>query len=164
MTEIEAHAPAPAETPFMRLDRRVIGLWRVHGIIRALFLTPLAIGGTLALEVDIRWALPLIALLLLEIWLIPPWRYRHYAYRIGELDVRVRQGWLWRSESVVLHSRIQHVDTHQGPIERSLGLGTVKMYTAGTVGAMLAIPGLAADWAERLRDRLIALSGADDAV
>jgi membrane protein YdbS with pleckstrin-like domain len=65
---------------------------------------------------------------------------------------------------VVLHSRVQHVDTRQGPIERALGLATVVVFTAGTVGAMVAIPGLRPGDADLLRDRLVALSGSGDAV
>jgi membrane protein YdbS with pleckstrin-like domain len=95
---------------------------------------------------------------------VPAAAYRHYAYQVGEVDVRVMHGWLTRTVAVVLHSRIQHVDTRQGPVERAMGLATVVIFTAGSVGAMVAIPGIAQAEAEALRDRLAHLSGAEDAV
>jgi membrane protein YdbS with pleckstrin-like domain len=97
------------------------------------------------------------------VW-VPAAAWRHWAYQVGDVDVRVMHGWWTRSVAVVLHSRIQHVDTRQGPIERAMGLATVVVFTAGSVGAMVAIPGLALADAEALRDRLAHLSGADDAV
>ncbi len=62
------------------------------------------------------------------------------------------------------HARIQHVDTRHGPIDRWLGLASLVVFTAGTRGAILAIPALEAAEAEDLRDRLAALSGSGDAV
>ena len=79
-------------------------------------------------------------------------------------DVLIRQGVFWHTTSLVPHSRIQHVDTLRGPLERWLGLARVVIYTAGTRGARLTIPALAAEEAEALRDRLALLGGRGDAV
>lgn len=158
-------APAPPrEAPVQRLDPRVINLWRVSGAVWTLIWTA-AMGGAAAL---LEWPLALmipIALLGIAwtVW-VPAASYRHYAYQVGDVDVRVMHGWWTRSVAVVLHSRIQHVDTRQGPVERMMGLATVVVFTAGSVGAMVAIPGVAAAEAEALRDLLARLSGADDAV
>ncbi|HEX5871894.1 MAG TPA: PH domain-containing protein, partial [Longimicrobium sp.] len=146
------------------LDPRVINLWRVSGAVWTLIWTA-AMGGAAAL---LEWPLALmipIALLGIAwtVW-VPAASYRHYAYQVGDVDVRVMHGWWTRSVAVVLHSRIQHVDTRQGPVERMMGLATVVVFTAGSVGAMVAIPGVAAAEAEALRDLLARLSGADDAV
>ncbi|NIQ53994.1 MAG: PH domain-containing protein, partial [Gammaproteobacteria bacterium] len=59
-------------------------------------------------------------------------------------------------ESVVPHTRIQHVDVRRGPLDRWLGLARVVVFTAGSRGAMVEVPGLDAGDAEALRDRLIA--------
>jgi membrane protein YdbS with pleckstrin-like domain len=48
-------------------------------------------------------------------------------------------------------------------LERAHGLASLTMHTAGTHDAALVIPGLDADEAVRLRDRLVAVGG-DDAV
>jgi len=64
----------------------------------------------------------------------------------------------------VPYARIQHVDTRHGPLDRWLGLATVVVFTAGHRGAIIAIPALAADEAEEIRDSLAARSGVGDAV
>ena len=50
-------------------------------------------------------------------------------------------------------SRVQHVDTGRGPIERRFGLATVVLYTAAGPSK---IPGLAGEVADRLRDHIFA--------
>jgi membrane protein YdbS with pleckstrin-like domain len=159
--------PSPVQTreaPVQRLDPRVVSLWRMSGAVWSLIWTAV-LGGAAAL---LQWPLALmIPIALLGIaWMVwvPAAAYRHYAYQVGDVDVRVMHGWWTRRVAVVLHSRIQHVDTRQGPIERAMGLATVVIFTAGSVGAMVAIPGVALAQAEALRDLLARLSGAEDAV
>jgi membrane protein YdbS with pleckstrin-like domain len=50
--------------------------------------------------------------------------------------------------------RVQHVDSRKGPLERVLGLGRVVVYTAGSRGADVAIPGLLADRADDVQETL----------
>jgi membrane protein YdbS with pleckstrin-like domain len=56
-------------------------------------------------------------------------------------------------------SRIQHVDTERGPIQRRYGLSTVKFFTAA--GAM-EIPQLSAGRADEVRDQIAALAKVHD--
>ncbi len=146
------------------LDPRVQTLWQVNAALGGLVWMGLACGVLLVLDRSLAWATLLAPVAATYAVAVPARRYRHFTFGVGSVEVRVSQGWLWRVQSVVLHSRIQHVDTRQGPIERMLGLATVVVFTAGSVGAMVAVPGLAADRAEALRDQLVRLSGADDAV
>ena len=59
-----------------------------------------------------------------------------------------------RIRTVVPFGRVQHIDVAQGPIERSFGLATLILHTAGTRGASVPLPGLLFDEAERMRDRI----------
>ncbi|WP_420128332.1 PH domain-containing protein [Longimicrobium sp.] len=165
---VEPFAPVesatPREAPVQRLDPRVINLWRVSSALWALAWTGAVGGAAVLLEWPLLLMVPMAVLgIAWTVW-VPSAAYRHYAYQVGQVDVRVMHGWWTRSVAVVLHSRIQHVDTRQGPVERMMGLATVVVFTAGSVGAMVAIPGIAAGEAEALRDLLARLSGADDAV
>jgi uncharacterized protein len=160
---VEPSPPPPAEGP-RRLDPRVVAVWRLGGVVQTGMWTAGAALALFAFDRSLYWALGLLVAGVLHMLIVPPLRYRHWSYRVGEVDVRVRYGWLWRTVSVVLHSRIQHVDTRQGPLERMLGLATVVMFTAGSVGARVEIPGLPEAEAEALRDRLVSLSGRGDAV
>jgi membrane protein YdbS with pleckstrin-like domain len=156
--------PAPAEAPAEQLDPKVELLWQVNAALGWVVLILLACVLLLVLDQRPTWASLLAPVASTYAMAVPSRRYRHFTFRVSEVDVRVAHGWLWRTESVVLHSRIQHVDTRQGPVERMMGLATVVVFTAGSVGAMVAIPGLAAARAEGLRDQLVRLSGTDDAV
>lgn len=167
LVDVEPPAPPPAlprEAPVQRLDPRVINLWRVSSAVWSAVWTGLMALPWLLWDWPLLLMVPVAALgIAWTVW-VPAEAYRHYAYQVGDVDVRVTHGWWTRSVAVVLHSRIQHVDTRQGPIERAMGLATVVVFTAGSVGAMVAIPGVAQAEAEALRDRLAHLSGAEDAV
>lgn len=150
--------------PLTPLDPRIVRVWRLGSAISTVIMTGLVLGALALLGWSLGWALPVLLLGVAEGVYVPRARYRHFGYHVGEVDVRVARGALWRTLSVVLHSRIQHVDTRQGPLARMFGLASVVVFTAGSVGAMVEIPGLAAADAEALRDRLARLSGSEDAV
>lgn len=150
-----------------RPDPRLIRLWRTE----ALLWTGAASLGIVALTRLLDWGIRAwIAAAILALagaacaTLLPPARVRAWSFEVGENEVRIRRGVLWRTESVVLHSRIQHVDTRRGPLERAFGLASVVLFTAGSVGASISIPGLLPSEAESLRDHLAALSDPDDGV
>jgi membrane protein YdbS with pleckstrin-like domain len=154
----------PQEAPVHRLHPRTVTLWRLTSGLWWLFWTLSMLVPWAVWEWPLWLMAPVAALGIAWTAYVPAAHYRHFTYQVGEVDVRVMHGWLTRHVSVVLHSRIQHVDTRQGPIERALGLAGVVIYTAGSVGAMVGIPGLAEREAEALRDRLAHLSGTDDAL
>lgn len=94
-------------------------------------------------------------------------RYRIWRFALEEDAITLERGVLTRVETAVPYVRVQHIDTHRGPIERLVGLSSVVVYTAGSRGADVTVPGLAPDRARRLRDRLRELAVAaepDDAV
>ncbi len=97
------------------------------------------------------------------VWL----RYRVWAFEVNDEDLYIRRGVLTRVNSVVPYVRVQHVDTQRGPVERAVGLSSVVVYTAGSRGADITIPGLAPERADDLRERLRSLaidSESEDAV
>ena len=59
------------------------------------------------------------------------------------------------------YERIQHVDTHQGPIDQLFGLSRLQIYTASGMGADGVIPGLDRTVAEGIREQLIIVGGDD---
>lgn len=88
---------------------------------------------------------------------------RRMGYAVRERDLFYRRGVVWRSDTAVPFSRVQHVETHHGPLDRRFGLAALKVYTAGATKADLHIPGLPAGDAERLHAFLLARAGeADD--
>lgn len=90
-------------------------------------------------------------------------RYRRWGFEVQADALYLERGVLTRVRTVVPFVRIQHVDTSRGPAERGTGLATCVVYTAGSRGADVAIPGLAADDAEDLQHRLKRLAIASEA-
>lgn len=148
------------------LDPRVITLNRIGGAIVGLVL-----GGLYSLTVLIvffvaEWPLwgrvlfastwiPVAACLL---WLAIQWPaidYRHWRYRIDREGIEIWSGVVWRQAVVIPRSRVQHIDVSQGPIERSYGLATLSIYTAGTQYSRIDLPGLDHGVALTLRDALL---------
>ncbi|MEP6812840.1 MAG: PH domain-containing protein [Actinomycetota bacterium] len=83
-------------------------------------------------------------------------RVRSWGYAEREDDLRVRRGILFFRMSVIPYGRMQFIDVTAGPLERAFGLATVRMHTAAAASDA-RIPGLAADEAARVRDRLAEL-------
>jgi membrane protein YdbS with pleckstrin-like domain len=89
-------------------------------------------------------------------------RVRAWGYAEREDDLFVKRGVLFSRLSVIPYGRMQFVDVTAGPAERLFGLATVRMHTAAAASDA-RIPGLAADEAARVRDRLTELGEAQAA-
>jgi membrane protein YdbS with pleckstrin-like domain len=149
------------------LDPRVVRLWRVQALVWTVgvALSVGAAGWLLDFQYESLAAASVMMLAgLLAALLWPPARYRSWSFTLRDSDVVLRRGVWWRVTSIVPHSRIQHVDTTHGPLERKLGLSSVVMFTAGSVGASMTIPGLPAAEADELRDTLATLARIGEAV
>lgn len=165
------NATEPTQLPLQRLDPRVIRLWRINQAINSAFwLTgALVLGAILAWNQVLPWPLAACLFLLvfaLRIFLFfwyPPKAYAHWGYRLDGSVLEIHFGIWWKTIQWLPLSRLQHVDLHSGPLERTMGLATLTLHTAGTHDAVLFIPGLDAAQAARLRDELVA-KGGDDGV
>ncbi|HET8878144.1 MAG TPA: PH domain-containing protein [Arthrobacter sp.] len=97
------------------------------------------------------------AVLLLALWRLAllPRQVRAIGYAEREDDLLIRRGILFQRTLVVPYGRMQYVDVAAGPVERALGLCTLKLHTAST-GTSAVIPGLPAGEGARLREQLSA--------
>ncbi len=89
-------------------------------------------------------------------------RVASWGYAERNDDLMVRRGVLIRRLSVIPYGRMQFIDVTAGPLERSLGLATLRMHTAAAASDA-RIPGLEAAVAAALRDQLAALGEAQAA-
>jgi uncharacterized protein len=89
-------------------------------------------------------------------------RVAAWGYAERKDDLMVRRGVLVRRLSVIPYGRMQFIDVTAGPLERSLGLATVRMHTAAAASDA-RIPGLESAAASALRDQLAALGEAQAA-
>jgi membrane protein YdbS with pleckstrin-like domain len=162
--------PAAAVPEFQSLDLRVIQLWRIRQLITSAVLLGLGLVGVVSAGVatgEWLWLwVGFAALVALRVGLFfwyPTRAYRSWGYRLDGKVLETREGIWFRSLTLLPLSRLQHVDLHSGPIQRSFGLASLLLHTAGTQHATIVIPGLDAAEAARLRDQLVAVGG-DDAV
>lgn len=72
----------------------------------------------------------------------------HMGYLVREHDLSFRSGVISRSVATVPFARVQHVSIGRGPADRRFGIATLQLRTAG---GQIALPGLAHERAERLK-------------
>jgi uncharacterized protein len=84
-----------------------------------------------------------------------PRQVRAIGYAERDDDLLIRTGIFFQRTMAVPYGRMQYVDIGVGPVERSLGLCTLKLHTASP-GTNARIPGLPAAEGARLREQLAA--------
>lgn len=138
------------------LPARARRLFIVNGLAFALpfALVPAVLAGVFGLAPPWRFALAGALLgAAFGAWLgNKHWKHTHW--RLDEDGFSLRRGRLWRAETRVPASRVQHLDLKRGPLQRRYGLATLVIHTAGTRHSAVSISGLDAADAERLRDQL----------
>jgi len=108
-----------------------------------------AIDGPYGLLTVLGWLLGGLAIAIL-----PSRRAQRWGYRIGEGQLRVAHGWLFRTDTIVPFVRVQHIDVGQGPVERWFGLAHLVVHTSGTHNSTVTLPGLPADLAAAMRETI----------
>jgi uncharacterized protein len=88
-------------------------------------------------------------------WMVQEVSFKYLAYAIRDKDLIFQKGWIIRTFKVCPINRIQNCSVHQGPLERKFNLATLILYTAGSQGADMKIPGLTDDKANRLRQFIL---------
>lgn len=138
--------------------RSLAGLVQVHWGIRvtlgALVVGLVATWGLGRLGFDSQWGGAVVVALVLAglAWVVL--YYRRWTYQIRADAIYLERGVVTHVRTLIPYVRIQHVDTSRSPIERTLGLSTLVVYTAGSRGADVSIPGLRPDQARDLQRRV----------
>lgn len=132
------------------------------GLVVALVSLASVLSGTHRLLIASGWLL-LNGLVSAHAWFWPALSYRYTAWKLDQEGMHIRQGVLWRSETSIPRSRIQHTDVSRGPLQRGFGLATLVIHTAGTQNASIPLSGLSYEHAMAVRDHLIE-GGEDDGV
>ncbi len=83
-------------------------------------------------------------------------------YAIRTRDILYKEGYLWRSLTVIPFNRIQHAEVEQGPIDRLFNLSQIKIYTAGGSSSDLVIPGLRPEESESIKYFVINKTALDE--
>lgn len=155
-----------------QLHPSVKTVWSITIFFRMLMLSlVIIISGYFIISSDIVKSLipigytiiALIIIILIGSIIYPILKYYYWKFEIRQAELYIERGVLTRIKTIAPFSRIQHLDVQQSILERMLGLAKLVIYTAGTRGADIIIPGLPLQYAEALRDQLKNYSP-DDAV
>lgn len=141
------------------LNPRVRLVWSVGALVSATIFGGLAYLADRFLLGIGEWVGPAVGALALALGVVHVvFKYRVWKFEVRDDDLYLERGVLTRVNTVVPFVRVQHVDTQRSPVERAAGLSSVVVYTAGSRGADVTIPGLTPDRADTLQEQLRSLA------
>jgi membrane protein YdbS with pleckstrin-like domain len=102
------------------------------------------------------WIVLASTILILVFWIFavaffPFLSWKNWRYAVDSNEIDLKRGVLIKSRTLIPLSRVQHVDTRQGPLLRWYDLATVTISTAATTHE---IPALDVVIADRVRDQI----------
>lgn len=154
---IDVETTTPTGTT-RRLHPRIRIVWLVRAAVLAAVAGGLVFGAGRVLPLPVavpEWAPGVVAAaVLLVAGAHALLRYRYWRFELREDAIYLERGVFTRVRTVVPFVRIQHVDSRRGPLERVAGLASCVVYSAGSRGADVRIPGLTPDDADALREDL----------
>lgn len=141
---------------FKKLPPRAIRIWQISSLFTSLLLVAIPVVLWFVISAIALWILILAAVLAVLIFLfrllwLPYAIWKRWRYRISDTDIHLRRGVFVSRETVIPLSRVQHVDTSQGPFLRHFGLSELSISTAATTHS---IPNLDTVIAERIRSTI----------
>src|SRR6056297_557451 len=141
-----------------KLAPSIIGVWRWSSAAGYAFLVgiPVAYYSIIGSQGIHFWLLMALAFISLALWItvvfiIPPIRWKRWRYSINQNEIDLLRGVIVKKETLIPLSRVQHVDTRQGPLLRWFNLSSVTISTAATTHE---IPGLDEVIADRVRKKI----------
>lgn len=141
-------------SPALLIERRLVVVGPALVGLVLLVWGLVGLEGTGAVVVTTLGAVTLIASALMWFVVIPSmvssWRYAE-----REQDLLVTRGRMFRQLTVVPYGRMQVIEVSANPVSRRLGIATLTLVTA-SAATDARIPGVPADVAQELRDRLAA--------
>lgn len=160
--------PASAELvqlrdPANKVSPRAVAYWTTEALIgQVIFIGILAVVYVVALPERYWWATALLAVFVLaalvDILVKPRYRYAVHRWEVTPTAVYTRTGWVSREQRIAPLSRVQTVDSKQGPLMRLFRLASITVTTASAAGP-ITVAGLDRDLAEQVVAELTEITG-----
>ncbi|RSL33408.1 hypothetical protein D7Z54_10600 [Salibacterium salarium] len=154
------------DKPSQHISNKAISVWSIRGAIESCFYLLIPIGLFLiSYWYGVPWYYLYIGtavVVLAGVWKImflPRIRWKMWRYEILDKEVELLRGIIIVKHTLIPMSRVQHVDTQQGPIYKKYGLTAVMISTAAGVHE---IPALKEEIGTQIRDQIAALAGTDE--
>lgn len=146
------------QTSFHKLTPRSIRVWQwSNGIGNAFFLAVpaiyTAVFGTKGFHF---WIILSATILFSTVWILsvvwfPYLNWKNWRYSVDAKEIDLKRGIITKKRTLIPLSRVQHVDTRQGPLYRWYNLASVTISTAATTHE---IPALDTVIADRVRNQI----------
>ncbi|GAA0265313.1 PH domain-containing protein [Alteraurantiacibacter aestuarii] len=143
------------EDKLTQLDPAYVTVMRIQAVLTAIpFVIGALVGEIGGMLMSGAFLVPVVLVAVFLILMVPLRRFNARGYDMADDRLRVVRGLLFRSDTVVPFSRVQHIDVEQGPLERAFGIARLVLHTAGTHNASVTLPGLAYDDAAAMREAI----------
>lgn len=146
------------QTAFHKISPKAIRVWQWTNAIGNLFYfgIPIAYAAIFGFAGFHSWIIWIGTFFIFLIWLLgiswlPYKTWSNWRYAIDEREIELKHGIFFKTRTLIPLSRVQHVDTRQGPLLRWYNLSTVTISTAATTHE---IPGLDTVLADRVRRQI----------
>ena len=136
------------------LDPRIRVVWILRAVVVAAVVGAIGVGVSTFFDLSRLIPVGLALVLVVGGVIHAVLRYRNWAYVVREDAIYLERGVFTQVRTEVPLVRIQHVDSRRSAFERLVGLASTVVYTAGSRGADVTIPGLTPGDADGLRTRL----------
>ncbi len=147
--------PRLANEGLTPLDPAYVTVMRIGTLITAVpFVIAALVGEIGGMLFAGAFLVPVVFVFALLVLLVPLKRFNARGYDMSEDRLRVVAGLLFRKDTVVPFSRVQHIDVEQGPLERAFGIARLVLHTAGTHNASVTLPGLRHETATEMREAI----------
>lgn len=155
--------------PQQHISQHAVKVWRISNLIsNGIILIVLA--GILFLQKYFDWydwigpvLYSIIALVFLygvyEVVIKPIYLQKTWRYEIDEQHVQIKHGLFSRHHLIVPMTKVEYVNTNQGPLLRRYGLSTI---TIGTIASSHEIPTIPEAEAKELRNKIAFLANIND--
>jgi len=137
-----------------RLERKIRNVWISISAITGIFIGLVFAAVTFAATDMIAVSNIVFLIFPISFSVYSYYRYQNWFFKVHEDHLEINHGVLRKTSAVVPYVRVQHIDTNRGPLERVLGLASLRVYTAGSKGADMRIPGLSRNRAEQMQEEL----------
>lgn len=155
----------PLREPAHRVSPRAVAYWRTSAGLADGAAGLVAVAAVLFVPGRPWWALVLVGLVLLglaaHVVLMPRIRFAVHRWEVTDLAVHTLAGWIGRETRIAPLSRVQTVDSRQGPLMRHFGLASLTVTTASAAGP-ITIDCLDQHTARELVARLTAITSATE--
>jgi len=101
------------------------------------------------------WLIFVVLVLIISVLLFIVLNYKYKGIAQREHDIAFKKGVFWQKITILPFNRIQHLESHRGPLDRKFNLKTLRIYTAGGAQADMIISGLDAEQADHIKQLLL---------